>query len=176
MTAIRIGWIAGGIACLGMTGCVSTDMSDLQIYLDEVKARKSSRIEPLPEVKPYKSYAYSMSGKRDPFEPFYDKRPEPTETASASGLTPDFNRNREELEESPLDSLRMVGTMETEGRQWGIIKAPGGTVHRVQVGNYMGQNFGKIISISEEKVDLREIIPDGTGGWQERQASLALSE
>lgn len=161
-------------------GCVSSDMSDLELYADEVRARKGGRIEPLPEIKPYERYLYqSAESGTDPFEPFYREKPQ---EAVARAFDPNQqqyldeiqNRNLEELENYELDSLRMVGTLEDASELWGIIVDRGGTVHRVKVGNYMGRNFGKILSISEEKIDLREIISDGQGGYQERQASMAL--
>ncbi len=96
--------------------------------------------------------------------------------ADANAIQPDRNRNREELEAHPLDSLRMVGTIEKDGGTWAIISASDGTIHRVQEGNYMGQNHGQILSIDEFSVVLREIVPDGLGGWREREASLVLPE
>lgn len=170
-----------GLVTAMLAGCVSTDMDDLALYIDEVKARKASRIEPLPEIKPYKSYTYSVSAQRDPFESFITMQTQAVKTAQpGSGLQPPVCgsgiRNCEELEEAPLDSLRMVGTLETSGRQWGILLASDGNIYRVRVGNYIGQNYGKIMSVSEDRIELREIIPDGLGGWQERSASLALSE
>jgi len=70
----------------------------------------------------------------------------------------------------------MVGTLENDDELWGIVRDPTGAVHRVQVGNYMGTNYGKILNIQEEQIDLRELIKDAQGSWEERQASLALSE
>jgi type IV pilus assembly protein PilP len=84
-------------------------------------------------------------------------------------------RNREELETYELDSLRMVGTLEDQSTQWGIIRDPQGTVHRVRVGNYLGRNIGKILNIYEDKIELREIIKNVDGRWEERQAAIALA-
>ena len=86
------------------------------------------------------------------------------------------NRNREELEQFELDSLRMVGTMENADENWAIINDPDNTVHRVKVGNYMGRNIGKIMNIFEDRVELREIIQDSNGRWDERQAAIVLVE
>jgi type IV pilus assembly protein PilP len=68
----------------------------------------------------------------------------------------------------------MMGTLELDNELWGIVRSPDGTIHRVQVGNYLGRNHGKVVGISEESIDLNEIIQDGQGGWQERTAALAL--
>ena len=86
------------------------------------------------------------------------------------------HRNKEELEQFELDSLRMVGTMENEDFQWGIILDPDGAVHRIRVGNYMGRNTGKILNVFEDRIEVREIIRNSQGRWEERQAAIALVE
>ncbi|MCC7410799.1 MAG: pilus assembly protein PilP [Gammaproteobacteria bacterium] len=175
------------VACLaaiaGLTGCVSHDMSDLQAYTQEILARKGGHIEPLPEIKPYERYLYQSAdaGARDPFQSFYD---EPEQRIAEKAMTAEQqklldeiqNRNREELEQYELDSLRMVGTIENDSDLWGVIRDQGGTVHRIKVGNYMGRNFGRITSISEDRIELREIVKDANGVWEERPAVLALAE
>jgi type IV pilus assembly protein PilP len=70
----------------------------------------------------------------------------------------------------------MVGTLEQIGATWGLVKTKEGTVHKVKRGNYMGQNHGRIMLISEDRIELTEIVQDGSGGYIERQASLALAE
>ncbi len=166
-----------------LSGCVNTDMSDLDIYTQEVLARKSGRIEPLPEIKPYERYLYQSADNnlRDPFEPFYEEKKEEikekvTDAKQQKYIEEIRNRNREELEQFELDSLRMVGTLEDQNELWGIIQDNNGVIHRVKTGNYIGVNYGKIISIAEEGIELREIIKDTQGNWDERQASLALIE
>jgi len=162
-----------------LAGCVDRNMSDLQAYSQDVLSRKGTRIDELPPLEPYEVYSYSSVGGVDPFEPFYkETAPSPTTTAAStgSGLAPNFDRNREELESFSLDSLRMMGTLELNSELWGIVRSPDGTIHRVQVGNYLGRNHGKIVGISEESIGLNEIIQDGQGGWQERDAALALAE
>jgi type IV pilus assembly protein PilP len=94
----------------------------------------------------------------------------------ASGLTPDETRRKEELEGFSLDSIRMVGTLELQGTTWGLVRTQEGIIFRVKVGNYMGKNHGQITRISEEGIELTEIIPDKKRGYIERQASLAMSD
>jgi len=84
--------------------------------------------------------------------------------------------NREELENFELDSLRMVGTLKDDAALWAIIRDTTGTVHRVQVGNYLGQNYGKIIEIFDDHLELREVVKDSSGLWEERRATLTLNE
>jgi len=179
-----LGIAACACVTLTLSGCVNRDMSDLENYASDVLSRPGGRIEPLPPIKPYERYLYASGGEglRDPFRSFF--RPEPKEQEIDTGGDPNQQRfateilthNREELEQLELDSLRMVGILENNNELWGIIRDPGGTVHRVQVGNYMGANYGKILNIQEDRIELREIVKDSQGLWEERQATLALSE
>lgn len=152
-------------------GCGAGD-NDLRQYIAEVKARKSKDIEPMPQVKPYQPFEYLADGRRDPFvlvEPA-------AQTSAVAGPRPDLHRNREPLEEYPLDALRMVGTIATGAGSFALIKAPDGVVHRVTLKDHLGQNYGQIIRISESEIHLLELVPDGFGGWMQRPASVALSQ
>jgi type IV pilus assembly protein PilP len=46
----------------------------------------------------------------------------------------------------------------------------------VKVGDYLGQNYGKITRITETEISLREIVQDAAGEWIERPGSLQLQE
>lgn len=171
------------LASLLLGGCVSRDMSDLENYAQEVLARPGGRIEPLPEIKPYEAYAYQSASEnaRSPFKLFYEKDPRPEGEKEDAGLSEAMareihHRNREELEQFELDSLNMVGTLQDGNELWAVVRDADGVVHRVSVGNYMGRNIGKITNIYEDHIELREIIKDSQGRWQEREAAIALSE
>ncbi|MDD3761627.1 MAG: pilus assembly protein PilP [Acidithiobacillus sp.] len=157
-----------------LPACTSDSHGDLVTYVESVKARKAGRIAPLPEVKSYESYQYNQSELRDPFIPAAVDAI--TDVMGGEGLQPDMQRNREPLEGFPLDTLRFVGHLQQDGRVWAVITAPDSLVYRVVEGNYLGQNFGRISLISESRIDLMEIVPDGLGGWVERDATLALEE
>lgn len=175
------------LAILGIAGCVSSDMSDLEKQVSKIMSKPGGRLEPLPEIKPYEAYVYE-SGKseaRNPFKRFYVVEQslaiEESEGPVDDGLTEEMrneiqNRNREELEGFELDSIRMVGTLQSEDNHWGIVIDPGGVVHRVKTGNYIGLNIGKITSIEEEQIEVREIIKDNSGRYGERKALLPLTE
>lgn len=158
---------------LTLSGCVSNDMSDLQAYVQKTKTTHKGKVEPLPIFTNHPPYAYDAQDIRDPFKPVVD-----IEVLSGPyrGPRPDENRPREPLEDFSLDSLRMVGTMAQNVSEWILIKDPDGLLHRVSLGHYMGKNYGKVIAIDEEKVSLLELITDKSGGWVERDASIALSE
>ena len=159
-----------------LQGCGGDKMTDLHDFVAQEKVRQKSTIEPLPEIKPYETFAYDSSGLRDPFEAMDFGQSMLGGPGGGTGLAPDMNRPKEALEGYPLDSLRMVGILQRGGVTEALIKTQDGTVHRVKTGNYLGQNNGKITLVAEDKVELTEIISDGGGGWLERQASVALSE
>lgn len=160
-----------------LTGCADEGFSDLQQYINEVKARPKGTIEPLPEPKPIEPFVFKPEGLRDPFKPISESQEdEESQIAIGNGIKPDFSRRKEELEAYPLDSLRMVGTIVKKGNLWGLVKASDKTIHRVQAGNYMGKNYGRIIRIMTDKIELMEIVPDKPGSWREQQTSLALAE
>jgi len=166
-------------AVTALAGCSSDPTTDLADYANQVKNQQRSDIEPLPEFKPYESFIYAATDLRDPFtEPAFSHQQAAVASNKpvSSGIKPDFERPTEPLEEFPLDSLRMVGTMEQHEDNWALINDTDGTIHRVQPGNYAGQNHGKITRVTEFEVELTEIVPDGIGGWIERQASIAISE
>jgi type IV pilus assembly protein PilP len=178
---IRLHNTAWSVAVCLLTGslaaCSSNNTEDLHSYVEAVKSRQQARIDPLPEFTPFETHLYEASGERDPFTPpVYSAPKSQVAMASGSGITPDFNRSREPLESEPLDSLRMVGTLERQQNSWALVRMSDSTIHRVQPGNFMGQNHGKIVQITESELELTEIVPDGLGGWMERQAALALSE
>ncbi len=175
---LRVGIARAFAALLVLTlaGCANTDMSDLRAYVREVLARKPGPIAPLPQPTPYETFAYSASGLRSPFVP-ETKRREGTVTKGkvACKIEPNVHRARELLEGFPLDTLRMVGSLRQGDHFWALVQSNDGTIHRVTVGNHLGQNFGKIVKVTEDKVQLVEIIPDGEGCWRHRSAALALS-
>jgi len=145
---------------------------DLNAYIESSKAKHVGSVKPIPQFKPYESFVYSASDLRDPFAPSIELDEE--ETSSKSGKRPDSIRPKQALEAFPLDTLRMVGILEQTGQTWALIKDPKNTVHRVQPGQYLGQNEGRIIAITETDVNLVEIVSDGLGGYIERDASLTI--
>lgn len=172
---IRLAMVA--FAGLIIAGCSGDQLSDLRSFVQAEKAKPGGRVEPVPEVKPFESFTYQAGGRKSPFEPWGLNAGIAKATGVfGGGVHPDMNRRREALEAFPLDTLRMVGTLAQKDGVWAIIKAPDGLVYRVTRNNYIGQNHGHITKISDEKVELVEIVPDGLGGWQERQASLGLAE
>jgi type IV pilus assembly protein PilP len=169
---------------LMLTGCSGGDVSDLNKFIAEVKARPKSAIEPLPEIKVVEPFLFNSEKVRDPFVAAIQNSQDLQNLGGNSGIHPDPLHQKEDLEHFPLDALQMVGTLRLNGELWGLIKAeevnenpkekPLGTIHRVKVGNFMGTNFGKIIRIAEDKIELIEIVPDKPGTWREQEQALPL--
>ena len=170
---IRMRWLAAAALAASVSACGS-DMGELQRYVDEVKARPGGRIEPLPEVRPAPSFAYEADDRRSPFMPDLPQQRVTNDPNAVEG--PDPNRPREFLEQFSLDTLRMVGTLRGQSGTFGLVQTADGLVHRVSVGNHLGQNYGRIATISESEIQLVEIISDGLGGYIERPAGIGLSD
>lgn len=157
-----------------LTGCSSDGLDDLRSFVKTAHADRKPKIEPLPEIKPYEAFAYAASDLTDPFSPS-NLRPQSGQ-AKSGGPRPDMNRRKEPLEDFPLDALKMVGTLSKGKLSWGIIQTADGAVYRVQKGNYLGQNFGRITRVADERIDLIELVQGAMGDWLEREASIAIQE
>ena len=160
---------ATGFAGVLLLGGCSSDLDDLRAEIEKAKQRPGGRIQPLPEVKPYISHEYEMAERRSPFlQSLAGENP--------SGPRPDVQRAREYLEQFPLDTLKMVGTLRLGGANYGLLQTRDGLIHRVLPGNHVGQNDGRVMSIADARITVTEIVPDGLGGYLERPAALALSD
>ena len=172
-------FVLPGTLAILLTGC-GEGLGDLQQFVAQIRAKPPGRIEPIPEFQPYQKFEYTSRDLRDPFKLVDFRRPEenPEEiNMLADGLRPDMDRVKEPLEDFPLDTLRLKGTIDDkDGVKWGLIFAPDNTIHRVIEGNYKGQNHGRIISVSDQTIDLTEIVPDGLGNYIERSSAVALIE
>jgi len=173
--AERLPMLSAVLLSAWLAGCGGGDQSDLQDYVRKVKARDPGAIEPLPEIKQINTYVYEPAERRDPFVVDARGGDQPA-TAPGSSLAPDPLRRKEELEGVALDALRMVGTLEQNQTKWALIRSPNGILHRVRVGNYLGMNNGQIVSISDEVIQLTEIVSEGPGEWRERPATVALTQ
>lgn len=154
-----------------LAACGGDEGDDLDQYMrDAVKDVKPS-IKPLPEAKPYVPMLFNEDGTLvDPFRARI--------AANKSGaLQPNLNRPKEPMEAYPLESLKYVGLLSRKKLIFALLKTPDGSVQQVKVGNYVGQNFGRVTQISETEVLLNEIVQDElSGDWVERVSSLTLQE
>ncbi len=160
--------LAGPLAALVLAaGCGGGDMADLHAWVAQVKARPGKKLKPIPKLTPYQPYAYPPTGLRSPFVP--------VEAPKVSNVHPNLERPKEYLERFPLDALKFVGEITFDGTNYALIQDPHGVVHRVHAGNYMGQNSGRITAIFPDRIDLTEIVPNGSGGYLKQPATLALA-
>jgi type IV pilus assembly protein PilP len=164
--------IAPLAACVWLAGCGSEKHGDLRAWVKEQDNLPRGRIPPLPEVKPYEPIEYAAYDLTDPFKP---RKIEPPKTAQKGGLQPDPNRRREPLEAYPLEALKMVGVLKQK-ETFGLIKTPDNTLFQVKAGNYLGQNFGRIVAVSDSNIKLKEILQDSNGNWEEKEQTLLLQE
>ncbi len=169
--------VAGGLvmlAALVLSGCGGSDCSDLQVFMEETRARPAGKIEPLPRFKPYEAFTYSATSLRSPFQP--PIRIDLTQRQKGSqDIRPDENRVRQFLEGFNIEGFDMVGILSNQQGMQALIRGAG-SVHRVKIGDYLGRNHGRITSIEEGRIDVVEIVPDGEGGWLERPRTLSLPE
>ena len=159
------------LLALATAGCIGGS-DDLQYYIDEVKTRPGGRIEPLPQIKPYETFVYSADSLREPFTA--ESHQDVAKARTAAGPTPIVNRNKEYLEQFPLDTLAMVGTLVREGQTFGLLQTTDGLVHRVLPGNYIGQNDGRILVVTGAKIEVEELVPNGLGSFFKRNAAIGL--
>lgn len=161
---------------LVLLGCApKPDLNDLREFTRDAYRNRKPDVEPLPEVEPYESFIYAAETINSPFleSNLREKEPE-VGIGIGGGSVFEPSRRRETLEQFPLDSLSMHGTMFQDGLAWVLIRTPDGGTHRITVGNYMGRQNGKIMEIQEDEVLIREVVKGPTGEWEERMATLTL--
>lgn len=166
----RAAWITA--ATLLLTAC-SPGRADLEAYVAEVKSRPGPPLDPLPVMQQFETFLYAANTMRDPFS--VPKQADDS-SGAGEGLRPDPDRRKEYLESFPLDGLTMVGSLGDGEGMVALVVDPERVVHRVVAGNYLGQAEGRVVGVSETGIDLMEIVPDGSGGWLERKATLALDD
>jgi type IV pilus assembly protein PilP len=156
-----------------LTAC-NEGTADLDDYFAQQRAKPARPIKPIPELKPYLRYVYPEHEK-DPFDVAM-LIPDTTPKVVDSGIKLDANRVREFLEGFPLDGLSMVGTVNKEKTLWALIKTPDGGVQSIKKDNYLGQNYGRVLSISETEIAIKEVVPNGNGGYKERDTMITLKD
>lgn len=161
-------------ATLLLAACGGEEFQDLRDFVKNAGADMRGKVEPPPEVKPYEPFTYDNdSNLPDPFKP----RKSDARSASHAGLNaPNLNRPKEELEDFPLESLKMVGYYFQKGVANAVIRSSEGKIYHIKAGNYIGMNFGRVTSVTETEVKIKEMVQDSNGDWSERESSLQLAE
>src|ERR1043166_10297975 len=164
----RVAFYAG--VALLIAGCGGESHQDLRAWMKEQGKGCKGKLDPLPRVKPYEPFAYNAFDLPDPFKP---RKIEPVK--GSSNLAPDLTRRKEPLEAYPLESLQMVGTLQRGKSTYALVRTTEKDIYQVKAGNYMGQNFGVIVGITDSEIKLKELVQDGTGDWTERSSTLQLA-
>ncbi|GAA6135490.1 type 4a pilus biogenesis lipoprotein PilP [Oceaniserpentilla sp. 4NH20-0058] len=155
----------------------SSDISDLQEFVASTTNTPKGRIKPLPEFKPYSAFVYSASALRSPFESpvTYEKL---SQQVDSTVEAPNESRAKQALENFQLSDLSLVGTLvkDADNQLKALIKTNAGNVHMIEQGAYLGKNNGRVVMIGESKIELIEVVPNGSGGWIARPQTLGLSQ
>lgn len=168
--------LAVALCMLALAGCsrdinsTPGDAPNLEKWIAEIKAQPAPALDPLPVMQQFETFEYAAQSLRDPFSNAF------TDQSNASGPRPDSARRKQTLEQFPLDSLDMVGTLGRGGGVVALLMAPDKVTYRVRPGAYMGQSDGRVTAVFEDRIELVELVPDGAGGWLERPATIALED
>ena len=167
---IRNALICCGVGLL-VAACGGESHQDLRAWMQDQGKGVKGKLDPLPQVKPYEPFTYNAFDLPDPFKP---RKIEPAK--GGSKLAPDLNRRKEPLESFPLESLQMVGTLQRGKNTYALVRTTEKDIYQIRIGNYLGQNFGVVVQISEGEVQVRELVQDGAGDWTERSSTIQLAE
>jgi type IV pilus assembly protein PilP len=178
MSALR--WIPVALLPLALlTGCFGDSEDELRQWMAQQKSQTFPKVVPISEPKQFKPENYAESVDPDPFSvkklTMALKKDSAQASSNAALLEPELARRKEPLEEFPLDTIALVGSMTRAGKPVALVTV-GKLLYQVHVGDYLGQNYGRITKIVESEVTLREIVQDATGEWIERTAALQLQE
>jgi type IV pilus assembly protein PilP len=164
---------------LALAACTQSGQEELQQWMNQQRAQTRPKVEPIPEPKKFSPQAYTQERAADPFSnqklTQALKRESAQTTTTASLVAPELARRKEPLEAYPLDAMTMVGSLIKQGKPVALIRVDN-LLYQVRPGNYLGQNYGRIMKVDETEVVLREIVQDSAGEWIERTATLQLQE
>ena len=164
---------------LFLTACADAEIDELQQWMTEQRAQTRPRVTPIPEPKKFTPQAYLEEGAVDPFSlqrlTQALRQESSGANANAALVAPELSRRKEPLEAVPLDSVKMVGSLNKAGQLVALVRVDN-LLYQVRPGNYLGQSYGKITKVSETEIVLREIVQDAAGEWIERPAALQLQE
>jgi len=164
------------IVLSSLAGCGDGGVQEVKEWMDEVRKQTVVAVPKLSEPKKFTPFVYQAKGDVDPYSPVkLSIALAKLKADTGSGLKPDLDRRREPLEAYPLDTIKMVGTLEKPGLSYALLQVEK-TVFQAKVGHYIGQNFGMITKITDAEVEVKEIVRDAAGEWTERKATLELQE
>ena len=172
-------WIIGLLVASLLSACGASNEEELAQWMAEQRNQIKPKVAPIPEPKKFTPEDYTQSAAIEPFSIVKLtqalKRDTTQTSASTALIAPELARRKEALEGFPLDSMAMVGSLTKNGQPVALIRVDN-LLYQIKLGNYLGQNYGRVNKISETEVTLREIVQDAAGEWVERPAALQLQE
>jgi type IV pilus assembly protein PilP len=176
MSAARKATLAGIALALGVLGGCSGEQEELQQWMEQQRREVRPNVQPLSPPKKFDPQPYASAAGIEPFSPQKLTVALKQEARQPNSLlAAEFNRRKEPLEAFPLDSMSMVGSVVKNGRNYALLRVDN-LLYQVKTGDYLGQNYGRIVRISETDISLREIVQDAAGEWIERPSALQLQE
>lgn len=167
------------LATLLLAGCSGSSQDELRQWMTDERNQARPKVAPIPAPKQFKPEAYSSGGEVEPFSNqklTQALKRDSAQVASNAGLVaPELVRRKEPLEAYPIDTMTLVGSLTKAGQPVALVRVDG-LLYQVKVGNYLGQNYGRVVKITETELVLREITQDAVGEWIERMATLQLQE
>lgn len=155
-----------------LVGC-SSRIDVVNQKMQEIRQQPPQPLPPAPVFLPVPSFAYSAQQLRSPFLP--PSLALELKVMAGRTIRPDLSRPPQFLEQFPIESLIMKGTLKrSDSALYGLIQAPEGGVVRVEKGNYVGKNYGRIVDISPSQITILEIVPNGRDGFVERPRNLVM--
>jgi type IV pilus assembly protein PilP len=174
-SARSLAGLALAMLAVALAGCAA-DEEELQQWMDQQRREVRPSVEPLAAPKKFDPAPYQMSERVDPYSAQKLTVAVKQESRQPNSLlASEINRRKEPLESYPLDSMTMVGSVSKQGQPFALLKVDN-LLYQVKQGDYLGQNYGKIVKITETDVALREIVQDASGEWVERMSTLQLQE
>ncbi len=171
-----------GVTIMGLMSC-SDNTEDLKAWVQTIQNKPAGRIKPMPEIVQYKPHEYQSSHLKSPFaelEPELESQLQALVDGCDDSVKPNINRRKEDLERYSLDSMEMVGVINSPDKQWGLIRMTVGPdankVFHVRIGDYLGINHGQIQSIDEQQIAVSTLVPDSKGCWEKRDVFMALTQ
>ena len=161
-------WVGIALLASALVACGGSQ-GDLEKWVAEIKAKPAPPLDPLPVMQQFETFEYDAQNLRDPFSEIFNG-------GEGGGPRPDAGRRKQTLEQFPLDSFDMVGTLGVGRNLVALLMAPDKVTYRVQPGAYLGQSDGRVTAINEDRIELVELVPDGAGGWLERPATILLED
>ena len=158
-----------------LAGC-SPENEELMQWMQDEHNKVKPNVQPVYPPKKFDPQAYVGADGPDPFGAQKLVAASGASSKQSSALLAAAQNHRAEpLEAYPLDSMTMVGAMIQGGRAHALLKVEN-LLHDVKVGDWIGQNYGRVTKITEQEVTLSETVQDATGEWIERTSTLQLQE